>query len=372
MQKWIFAQHTCYALQKQSIFAFQHFALKFCKQNVSSQKCIWCQNAMFFALQKVKMRTFCWCWTFSKGKCSAMLAKMHLMQKCICVLHFVDAKMHLMQKCIWCKNAFLRTFSSGKCSAYIFQRKMFSNTKILESVQNAFCVHFPKDKCFASHFPKENVQLCLQNVTNAFLLCKNVSCKNALCTNAFDAKMHFCATFSKGKCSVSILFWNVINVFGAVRKCICKNAFDAKMHLRCKNAFLQRNEYIFLQDQMHFATTKCYKCIWCRSHFQSKMFDAKMHLMPKCILAYIFQRKMFSNAVQKCIWCVHFVTQNVTNAFDLHFVTQNVTNSNVAKFKVQMFASHFPKENVQHHILQSQMFSITFSKGKCSASHLTL
>ena len=34
-----------------------------------------------------------------------------------------------------------------------------------------------------------------------------------------------------------------------------------------------------------------------------------------------------------------------------------------------MFSVHFPKENVQHHILRSKMFSITFSKGKCSASH---
>ena len=33
-----------------------------------------------------------------------------------------------------------------------------------------------------------------------------------------------------------------------------------------------------------------------------------------------------------------------------------------------MFNVHFPKENVQHHILLCKMFSITFSKGKCSAS----
>ena len=70
-----------------------------------------------------------------------------------------------------------------------------------------------------------------------------------------------------------------------------------------------------------------------------------MHLMQKCILAYIFQRKMFS---------VHFPKENVQlckNAFD-------------AKMH---FCVHFPLENVQHHILRSKMFSITFSKGKCSA-----
>ena len=52
--------------------------------------------------------------------------------------------------------------------------------------------------------------------------------------------------------------------------------------------------------------------------------------MQKCIFAYIFQRKMFSCAkmhlMQKCIFATH-------------------------------------------HILRSKMFSITFSKGKCSASH---
>ena len=94
----------------------------------------------------------------------------------------------------------------------------------------------------------------------------------------------------------------------------------------------------------------------------------QMHLMPKCILAYIFlwtmfsvhfpkenvqlcknaflhhifQRKMFSNAVQKCIWC--------QNAFD-------------AKM-------HFG--NATHHILRSKLFSITFYEVKCSASHFPL
>ena len=105
-----------------------------------------------------------------------------------------------------------------------------------------------------------------------------------------------------------------------------KNAFDALQKcIFASNAFLQRIKCIF-------APTKCYKCIWCQN-----AFDAKMHLMPKCILAYIFQRKMFSNAVQKCIWCVHFVTQNVTNAF-----LQRITF-----YEVKCSASHFPKENVQ-------------------------
>ena len=47
--------------------------------------------------------------------------------------------------------------------------------------------------CFASHFPKENVQH-QQNVTNAFWLCKNavffaLQKTKMLCKNAFDAKI---------------------------------------------------------------------------------------------------------------------------------------------------------------------------------------
>ena len=75
-----------------------------------------------------------------------------------------------------------------------------------------------------------------------------VKCSATLCKNAFDAYILFCV---------------------ALPKCILAS-----------NAFLH---------QMHF-------CI-------NKMLQ--MHLMPKCILAYIFQRKMFSCAkmhlMQKCI-----------------------------------------------------------------------
>ena len=71
---------------------------------------------------------------------------------------------------------------------------------------------------------------------------------------------------------------------------------SGKMHLMrtfcwCKNAFLQ-NKML----QMHLMRTFC----WCKNAFlQNKMLQ--MHLMlpakaAKCILAYIFQRKMFSNA----------------------------------------------------------------------------
>ena len=116
--------------------------------------------------------------------------------------------------------------------------------------------------------------------------------------------------------------------------------------------------------------------------------------MPKCILAYIFQRKMFSvhfpkENVQLCKNAVFFALQKTKmlckNAFLHHILfcknaflhQQNVTNAFLLTFyEVKCSASHFPLENVQHHIFQRKMFSVhfplenvqrTFSKGKCSA-----
>ena len=128
------------------------------------------------------MRTFCWCKnaflqnkmlqmhlmqkcifatrTFSKGKCSAYIfqrkmfscAKMHLMQKC-CVFCFAKNKDATLTFC-WCKNAFLQTkmLESGKMHlmqkcifAYIFLWKMFSVHFPLENVQRTFS----KGKCSA-------------------------------------------------------------------------------------------------------------------------------------------------------------------------------------------------------------------------------
>ena len=77
-------------------------------------------------------------------------------------------------------------------------------------------------------------------------------------------------------------------------------------------------------------------------------FDAKMHLM-----------RTFCFALQKCIFASNAFLhqQNVTNAFDaaLTFCLQNVRKRQNA----------FWQRNA--YILRSKMFSITFSKGKCSA-----
>ena len=199
VQKCIFASH--FPLENVQHHILLRAKMHFCK--TKCYKCIWCKNAFLLCknafLHFIFQRKM-WCIaTFSKGKCSAL-------QKCIC------AKMHLMRtfcntkcyKCIWCKNAFdakmhfgihfpkenvQRTFSFGKCSAYIFQRKMFSCAKmhlmlhfVTQNVTNAFdakmhlmpkCIlaYIFQRKMFSIHFPKENVQLC---------------------KNAFDAKMHFC------------------------------------------------------------------------------------------------------------------------------------------------------------------------------------
>ena len=163
---------------------------------------IWlCKNAVFFVLQKTKMLNIflwkMWCWTFSKGKCSAKQN----------VTNVFDA----VQKCIWCKNAFLRTFYEVKCSA--------------------------------SHFVTQNV------------------------TNAFDAALTFCwcLTFSFGKCSANQNVRKRQNaVFFALQKtkavqkccvfCFAKNKDAVQKCIWCVHFVLQK---------CIFASTKCYKCIWC-------------------------------------------------------------------------------------------------------------
>ena len=224
---WTFFFGKCSASNAFVTFCFaEHFP----KENVQHQqnvriKCIWCKNAfdakMHFGCAKMHlMRTFCFA-----------------LQKCIFASNAFDAKMHFCNaptkcyKCIWCQNAFWRTFSKGKCSAYILRSKMFSIT-------------FSKGKCSAT-----------------------------LCKNAFDAKMHlmrtFCWCVAKMHLMLPLHFVYKMLESGKMhlmQKCIwCKNAFDAKMH--------------FCNATRTFSFGKCSAYI-----FQRKMFScAKMHLMPKCI-----------------------------------------------------------------------------------------
>ena len=107
------AEHFTKSNVRQNAFWHQmHFGIK----------CIFASNAFDAAL------TFCWCWTFSKGKCSASNAflqtkmlesgKMHFgvhFPKENVQHHIFQRKMFSTNK-MWCKNVFV-TFSFGKCSA---------------------------------------------------------------------------------------------------------------------------------------------------------------------------------------------------------------------------------------------------------------
>ena len=91
------------------------------------------------------------------------------------------------------------------------------------------------------------------------------------------------------------------------------------------------------------------KCI-----LASKAFDAKMHLMPKCIFAYIFLWKMFS---------VHFPKENVQQT---KMLESGKMHFGCAKMH---FCITFSKGKCSAYIFQRKMFSITFDFVKCSASH---
>ena len=119
---------------------------------------------------------------------------------------------------------------------------------------------------------------------------------------------------------------------------------------------------IFATHQMHFcnAPTKCTHLCFLQSKKHSILplsnilvCFAKMHLMQKCIFAYILRSKMFS--ITFC-FAEHFPLENVRkNAFlhQMHFCIN------------KMLQMHFGNA----YILLCKMFSITFSKGKCSASN---
>ena len=127
---------------------------------------------------------------------------------------------------------------------------------------------------------------------------------------------------------------------------------------------------------MHLMRTFC----WCKNAFlQNKMLQ--MHLMPKCILAYIFQRKMFSCAkmhlMPKCILATHHIFQRkMFSCAKMHLMPKCILATHHI-FLWKMFSCakmHLMPKCIlaTHHIFQRKMFSITFSKGKCSASNAFL
>ena len=166
-----------------------------------------------------------------------------------------------------------------------------------------------------------------------------------LCKNAFLHQMHFCtAKMHFGiKCICNILFSKGMHVMRTF--CWCKNAFDAKMHLMRTFCFA---EHFPLENvQRTFSKGKCSAKQNVTNAFDAKMHFgcAKMHLMQKCIFAqhHILLCKMFS--ITFC-WC--------KNAFD-------------AKMHFGCAKMHLMQKCIFAYILRSKMFSITFSKGKCSA-----
>ena len=109
------------------------------------------------------------------------------------------------------------------------------------------------------------------------------------------------------------------------------SVFSAKMHLMPK----------WPDAKMHFCTGNCY--VFCKTK------NKALHLMLLCFL--------HSKKQRQC-----------KNIFDAeHFPKENVQLCKNAFDAKMHFCVHFPLENVQHHIFQRKMFSITFSKGKCSA-----
>ena len=103
-----------------------------------------------------------------------------------------------------------------------------------------------------------------------------------------------------------------------------------------------------VQQNKMYASNAFVTFCWCKNAFDAKMLCFLLCKKQRCCA------KM--HLMQKCIWC--------KNAFDakMHFC-----NATRTFYEVKCSASHFPKENVQHHIFQRKMFSITFSFGKCSA-----
>ena len=192
--------------------------------------------------------------------------------------------------------------------------------------------------CFAEHFPLENVQQS-----------KMLQMHLMLCKNIFDAKMHFCVHFPLENVPASHFVgaehFPLENVRVAkMHLMLCKNIFDAKMHFCvhiftfcwCKNAFDALQKYIFA------------------SHF----VGAKMHLMPKCILA-VQKNAYILFCVAKMHFQMHFCTNKMLQMhlmLPLHFVGAKMhlmpkcilaTQNKMLESGKMHFGVHFPKENVQ-------------------------
>ena len=184
--KCIFATHHIFLWK---MFSCAKMHLMRCKNAFLHQMHLCCAKMHFCTASNafLQRNAYIFLWKmFSCAKMHLMLCKNKFLHHILLVrcqnafVTFFDAKMHFcktnvcknafdaVQKCIFashfvCKNAFLhqqnvtnafwRTFSFGKCSAYIFQRKMFSKTKCYKCIWCCAKMHFCITFCFAKmHF----------------------------------------------------------------------------------------------------------------------------------------------------------------------------------------------------------------------------
>ena len=397
-------------------FDAEHFPLENVMLNILLRK-MWCVAKMHFCIKCIfaQLNIFLWKmyaehFPLENVRQNAFWHQMHFCIKCIC---------NILCYKMYASNAFLHswTFSFGKCTLNIFQRKMYAEHFPLENVrQNAFwhqmhfcikCIcnilcykmyasnaflhqmHF----CIAEHFPLENVRVAshfpLENVTQKCIFAqqKCIFASNAFVTFCF-AKMHFCTnkmwcwTFSKGKCDAKMHFCTAEHF---PLENVRQNAFLHQMHFCIK--------YIFAKHQMHFGI----KCIFASNAFLHSWTFSKgkcdaEHFPKENVRKNIFASNAFLHSVAEhfpfgkcsaptkcdallCFAKIHFCIKYIfalplffavqkTQQHQIHFCTafvfccaKNTAASNT--FVTFCFAEHFPLENVQR----------TFSFGKCSASH---
>ena len=231
------------------------------------------------------------------------------------------------------------------------QKYIFASHFVTQNVTNAFDA-LQKNIFFASHF-------VTQNVTNAFDATRESGKMHFGC-----AKMHFCITFSKGKCSAvqkCCVFCFAKNK-DAVQKCI----FASTHHiLFCKNAFLHQQNVTNAFDALP-------KCILASNAFDAKMHFgvhfpkenvqqrcAKMHLMQKCIFAthHILRSKMFSITFSKgfLTFCKQNVMKTLENVMRTFCWCKNAFDAKMHFGCAKMHLMHC-----------KNAFLCTFSFGKCT------
>ena len=212
--------------------------------------------------------------------------------------------------------------------------KMYLVLNIFQKKMYALrCWTFSFGKCYAEHFTKSNVML---NILQSQMWCWTFY--KVKCTRCV-AKMHFGI-----KCICNILCYKMYASNAFVTFCWCKNAFlqnkmwcIAKMHFCIKCIFAQH--LCFLQSKKHSIFAQLNIFLW-------KMY-AKMHFGIKCIFA--------SNAFLHSIKCI-FAYIFLCKMFSITFSKGKCSAPTKCKGSIKCI---LPLSNI--------LVCWTFSKGKCSA-----